>query len=147
MSIQSAQLITRTFAFTMCVMFSACATDTTPDSQLSEPATLSPAPELIAQGQRLFNLHCMACHSVDATGRTDAGPHLAGIFGRQHATHPSWQFAEHVTQYDFVWTQATLRQWLQTPQEMVHDMCLPFRGLRRDSDVDALMAYLLHATG
>ena len=124
------------------VFLSACAIDATPDESFEPVAD----PELVAQGQRLFNLHCMACHSVDAEGRTAAGPHLEGIFGRQIATDGSWVYPEHVAEFDFIWTQATMRQWLVTPQEMVSNMCLPFRGLRRESDVDALMAYLLDAT-
>lgn len=137
----------RTLTFGLCVMLSACATDmdaTSPASNATPTDAVSP--ELITQGQRLFNLHCMACHAVDADGRTDAGPHLEGIFGRQIATQANWVFPEHVAQFDFIWTEETTRQWLETPQQMVHNMCLPFRGLRRDSDVEALMAYLLDAT-
>ena len=125
----------------LCGLLSACAVDATPS-----PAVSPADPELLARGERLFNLHCMACHAVNAEGRTAAGPHLEGIFGRQIATQHSWDYPAHVADFDFVWTQATMRQWLVTPQQMVNNMCLPFRGLRRDSDVEALMAYLLEAT-
>lgn len=151
------------FVLVGCIFVGACALDAASGPSSDSTATNSAATgsantagnfsseaaastELIAQGQRLFNLHCMACHSVDADGRTESGPHLETIFGRQIATHSSWIFPEHVAQFDFVWTEATMRQWLVTPQEMVNNMCLPFRGLRRENDVDALMAYLLDAT-
>lgn len=159
-------MLSRMLVFASSVCLGACAMDTTPESSsdsagnsVTSPtahsvtmATANTAsdsaanPELIAQGQRLFNLHCMACHSVDADGRTVAGPHLEGIFGRQNATEESWLYPKHVAEFDFVWTQETMRQWLVTPQQMINNMCLPFRGLRRESDVDALMAYLVDET-
>lgn len=137
-------------AFAAFSFLAGCATDTQATSvangQVTASSTESKTHEALIRGERLFNLHCMACHSVDAQGRTAAGPHLEGIFGQQVAANTDWAYPAHVAKLDFEWSESRMREWLEHPQEMVPNMCLPFRGLRREADIDALMLYLLSTT-
>lgn len=100
-------------------------------------------PEQVAQGKREF-MRCIACHAMSSEGRTLSGPHLEGIIGRQVAATSSWDFPDHVAQLDFVWTEDRMDRWLQDPQAMVPQMCLPFNGLASAESRAALIAYLQH---
>ncbi|RUO29255.1 cytochrome C [Aliidiomarina sedimenti] len=96
---------------------------------------------LVAQGKREF-IRCVACHSVDADGRAISGPHLEGIIGRQFGDVEGWQFPQHLSEHDFVWTESRMDNWLQDPQAMVDTMCLPFTGLSSEQARAALIAYM-----
>lgn len=97
--------------------------------------------QMYAQGKREF-MRCMACHSMDAAGRMLSGPHLEGIIGREVAAVDGWDFPDHVSELDFVWTESRMDAWLQDPQGMIPQMCLPFNGLANEEARTALIAYL-----
>ena len=63
----------------------ACGGDATPDAFGGDPG-----PDLIAQGQRLYQQNCAVCHGVDLKGTDTGPPFLSPIYAPNH--HPDEAF-------------------------------------------------------
>ncbi len=92
-------------------------------------------------GKKLF-IRCKACHVLTPQERQLAGPHLQGIVGRQAGSLEGFAYGESLAGKTFAWDEAQLDQWLQQPQSVVPGMCLPFFGLRKAEERQALIEYL-----
>lgn len=99
-------------------------------------------PALLEKGAKVFKYRCAACHSMDPNKSQFFGPHLYQIVDREIATVAGYSFPNSVKQLDIVWTETVLEEWLEHPQQMVADMCMPFTGLSKAEDRAALMAYM-----
>lgn len=97
----------------------------------------------IEAGRKLF-IRCAACHSVNPDDRR-TGPHLKGIVGRPVAALPGYRYSDALRAKTFLWDERQLDLLLQNPQAIVPGLCLPFRGLARLEDRQALIAYLRQA--
>lgn len=108
-------------------------------------ATAQPGQDTAAveAGRGLF-LRCNACHSVKASSRALTGPHLEGIVGRPVAAVPGFPYSAMLKDKSFVWTKDRLELWLRKPQKDFPGLCIPFTGLPRKADREALIAYLEH---
>lgn len=103
-----------------------------------------PDPVLIEKGAKVFKYRCAACHTMDPAKRQFFGPHLYQVIDRKIATVDGYTFTDEVKQLDIVWTVDTIQQWLEKPQQLVADMCMPFTGLPKEVDRMALLQYLTH---
>jgi len=112
------------------------------DTKTTQLSTIPNDPAVIEKGAKVFKYKCSACHSMDSSKSQFFGPHLADLIDREIATIDGYIFPEPTKQHDIVWTEETLYKWLENPQELVKDMCMPFTGLQKKEDRDALMAYL-----
>jgi cytochrome c len=92
-------------------------------------------------GKKRF-LHCNGCHSVSAAGSSELGPHLEGIVGRRAGSVSDFAYTPEFSQLDLVWTEAELDRFLQEPQALLPELCMPFKGLRKEEDRAALIAWL-----
>lgn len=114
-----------------------------PQAQSStQTSTIPNDPAVIAKGAKVFKYKCSACHSMDSNKSQFFGPHLADLIDREIATVDDYLFSETTKQHNLIWTEAKVYEWLENPQKMVKDMCMPFTGLPKKEDRDALMAYL-----
>ncbi|MEQ8589426.1 MAG: c-type cytochrome [Thalassobaculaceae bacterium] len=108
-------------------------------------AAAAPDPELVAAGKSVFR-KCQACHAVGDGARHKIGPHLNDIFGRTAGT------ADGFTKYSadmvkagedgLVWNEETLGEFLAKPRDVIKRTKMAFAGLKKDEDVDAIIAYL-----
>lgn len=101
--------------------------------------------DLVARGQEVFG-RCRACHVVEGDERR-AGPTLEGVIGRPAGTVEGFDYSGAMRNSGIVWDEATLAQFLHDPRRTVPDNRMFFAGLRRDSDIAAVIAYLKAATG
>lgn len=97
----------------------------------------------IEAGRKQF-IRCTACHSTNPDDRR-TGPHLNGIVGRPVAALPGYRYSDALRAQAFTWDEGQLDLLLQNPQAIVPGLCLPFRGLTRAEDRQALIAYLRQA--
>lgn len=110
-------------------------------SALASPPGPAPDPALAQAGRKHF-IRCIACHAVRADARPMTGPHLEGIVGRPAAGLPGFAYTDTMRAQDFVWDEARLDAFLESPHELNPGMCLTFAGLPRAEDRAALIAYL-----
>lgn len=98
-----------------------------------------------AWGERLA-MQCRACHTLEKGGPTLLGPTLNGMFGRPAGTSPGFDYSPALASAGFVWTPAALDAWLAAPSQFLPGNRMAFAGIQRESDRNALIAYLLRAS-
>ena len=87
---------------------------------------------------------CAICHIAD-TDKNKVGPSLHGLFGRTAGTHPNFSYSTAMREAGaggLVWDEATLRDYLHTPKAKVKGTKMAFAGLKNDTDITNLIAYL-----
>ncbi|MFA1621649.1 cytochrome c family protein [Rhizobium mongolense] len=87
---------------------------------------------------------CAICH-VAETDKNKVGPSLNRILGRKAATHPNFSYSpamKKAGEGGLVWDEATLRDYLHDPKGKVKGTKMVFAGLKDDSEINNLIAYL-----
>ncbi len=115
---------------------------------LAESEYLAAAPYAGAdrsKGAKLAQV-CRACHSLDEGGPNMIGPALFGFFGTEVGSRDGFEYSAVVRNAGFVWTPRALDAWLAQPGRFLPGNRMTFAGVNRQSDRDALIAYLLETT-
>lgn len=97
-----------------------------------------------AAGQRVFN-QCRACHTPDEGGRNGVGPNLWGVVGRQAASVDGARYSASMRELaatGHVWTIENLRAYIANPKAVVPRGSMSYPGLRNETQMNDLMAYL-----
>ena len=68
------------------------------------------------------------------------------MFGRPAGTSPGFDYSPALASAGFVWTPAALDAWLAAPSQFLPGNRMAFAGIQRESDRNALIAYLLRAS-
>jgi len=109
--------------------------------------TLIAGPALAAgdadQGKKVFN-KCKACHVADAE-KNRVGPHLVGLFGRTAGTVEKFKYSKPMIEKGeagLVWNEETLSDYLKAPRDYVKGTRMAFAGLKKQDDIDNVIAYL-----
>jgi cytochrome c len=87
---------------------------------------------------------CQACHNVDSD-KNKVGPSLKGVIGRKAGTHPGFKYSPAMMkagEEGLVWDEAHLRDYLHNPREKVKGTKMAFAGLKDDTDITNLIAFL-----
>ena len=92
-----------------------------------------------ALGEQVFR-QCAACHAVEA-GQRRAGPHLAGIVGRQAGAVEGFRYSRAMQEADVVWTDEAIAAYLTDPRDFLPGTSKRV-ALRDPSDAADLIAYL-----
>ena len=137
--------ITRTAPVTARFIFNADANAaTTAPASATVQAAASQATGDAAKGKRVFN-KCKACHKLEA-GKNGVGPSLAGIIGRPSGQVEGYKYSDAMEQANLVWTHELLEQYLRKPKDLIPGTKMLFAGLRKDSEIADLLAYLEQET-
>ena len=91
-----------------------------------------------ADGAKLFNQQCSACHAMD---KAKIGPALAGVVGRGAGTLPGYPYSPALRHARFKWTETRLDAWLADPQAMIPGAAMPMKVSEAQARRD-IVAYL-----
>ena len=95
-------------------------------------------------GKKVFN-QCRACHVADQpTNRV--GPHLVGLFGRQAGAVDGFKYSDALKNSGVTWDEGTLGKYLKDPKGFIPGNKMTFAGIRKDEDLENLVAYLKSET-
>ena len=97
-----------------------------------------------AAGKRVFN-QCMACHTINEGGPNRVGPNLHGVIGRKAATKEGFKYSSAMQkkgEENWVWSEENLHPYLRNPREVVPGTQMAFPGLRNDTQLNDVIAYI-----
>jgi cytochrome c len=94
-----------------------------------------------AAGENTFKI-CKACHQIGEGAKNSVGPVLNGIVGRKAGTYPEYSYSDANKNSGITWDEATLQVYLKDPRARVPGTKMSFPGLKKDSDIDNVIAYL-----
>lgn len=97
-----------------------------------------------AAGQRVFN-QCRACHTTEQGGRQGVGPNLFGIVGRRAGSIEGFRYSANMRELateGLTWSDDRLRAYIANPKAVVPRGSMSYPGLRNETQVNDLMAYL-----
>jgi len=92
----------------------------------------------------VFN-QCRACHTINEGGRSGVGPNLWGVVGRRAASIEGFRYSANMrslAEGGLTWTEDRLRAYIQNPKAVVPTGSMSFPGLRNETQLNDLMAYL-----
>ena len=92
-------------------------------------------------GKRVFK-KCKACHSVKED-QHKVGPSLFGIVDASAGQIEGFNYSPALAQSGLVWDKETLGRFLLDPKGVVPGNRMSFNGLRKQKEIDDLIAYLL----
>jgi cytochrome c len=91
-------------------------------------------------GEKVFR-KCKSCHYVDKE-KNKTGPHLVNIIGRAAGSVDGFKYSKAMKDSGLTWDEATLAEFLKKPKAYVKGTKMAFAGLRKDKEIDDLIAYL-----
>lgn len=99
----------------------------------------------MTEGEKAFLL-CAACHNLDKGSGHKTGPNLHGVFGRKAGTAEGFSYSQAVKNSGIVWSEETIRNWLEKPTDYIPGTTMAFIGLKNKKRQDILIAYIKEQT-
>ncbi|WP_040617509.1 c-type cytochrome [Roseibium sp. TrichSKD4] len=97
-----------------------------------------------AKGEKVFK-KCKACHAVGDGAKNKVGPQLNEIYGRAAGSIEGYKYSKAMIAAGtdgLVWDEDSLTQYLKKPKDFVKGTKMAFAGLRKDADMENILAYL-----
>ncbi|MGP6087514.1 c-type cytochrome [Antarctobacter jejuensis] len=116
----------------------------TPDPEptpAAAPAGGALDPELVAAGKKVFG-KCKACHQIGEGAKNRTGPHLNEVVGRAIGGIDGFKYSRTMAEMGGAWDEETLAAFLADPRGTVKGTKMAFAGLKKDADLEAIIAYL-----
>jgi cytochrome c len=93
-----------------------------------------------AAGKKVFN-KCKACHAL-AEGKNKVGPSLFGVLGKPAASVKGFKYSKALMGSGLTWDEETLEKYLAKPKALVPGTRMAFAGLKKEDDIDNVIAYI-----
>ena len=96
----------------------------------------------LAAGETSFR-KCTPCHSIGEDAKNNrVGPALNGLDGRKAGTIDGYSYSPFNKASGIVWSAATFREYIRSPQAMIPRTKMTFAGIRNEQEITDLWAYL-----
>ncbi len=93
-----------------------------------------------AAGEKVFN-KCKACHTLEE-GKNKVGPSLHGVFGRKAGSVDGFKYSKAMTDFGVTWDEGELKKFLADPKGVVPGTRMTFAGLKKEDEIENVIAYL-----
>ena len=94
-----------------------------------------------AAGEKAYAV-CKACHRVGEGAKNTIGPTLNGVAGRPAASVEGFAYSEAMKNAGITWDEAALTEYLKNPKAKVPGTKMAFAGVKDDTKVADIIAYL-----
>lgn len=91
-------------------------------------------------GKKVFK-KCAICHSLEE-GKKKVGPSLHGMFGRPAGSLEGFRFSNAMKKSGIVWDEETVAAYLKDPRGYIPKNKMAFPGLKKQKDLDNIIAFL-----
>lgn len=98
----------------------------------------------VEAGKKAF-AKCKACHQLQA-GKNGVGPTLAGLFGRKSGTVEGFKYSDAMKAKAITWNEETIAAYLADPRGYIPGNKMVFPGIKKQSELADIIAYLKDAT-
>jgi len=95
-----------------------------------------------AAGELVFKRNCTVCHEIGPGAATKVGPELNGVIGRKAGSVPGYSYSDANKGSGITWDEATFSKYIANPRGVVPGTKMTFPGLRNETDIANLLAYL-----
>ena len=95
-------------------------------------------------GKRVFK-KCKACHTVK-DGKNKVGPSLFNVIGAPAGAVEGFRYSDALAGSGLTWDIDTLAAFLADPKAVVPGNKMSFPGLKKQSEIDDVIAYLIDAS-
>lgn len=99
------------------------------------------------KGKKIFN-KCKACHAVGEKAKNKVGPVLNGVIGAAAGQNPDFKYSKALlakAEEGLVWDEDALAAFLTKPKEFMPGTKMSFAGLRKESEIADVLAYIASA--
>ncbi len=96
------------------------------------------------KGAKIFK-KCKACHAVGEGAKNKVGPILNGIIGMEAGANPDFKYSKGMiaaAEEGLVWDEENLTAFLTKPKAFLKGTKMGFAGLKKESDIENILAYL-----
>ena len=99
----------------------------------------------LAAGKSSFN-KCLACHAVGENAKNKVGPELNGLNGRKSGSVAGYSYSDANKNSGLTWDEATFKDYIKDPKAKIPGTKMAFAGIKKESEVNDLWAYLAQFT-
>lgn len=100
----------------------------------------------LERGQMLFQTKCSICHSAVAAEGHSVGPNLNGVVNRKIGSAEGFIYSAAMSGNADSWTAERLDAFLTSPATDLPGTAMPFSGLKKAEDRQALILFLQSLT-
>lgn len=97
----------------------------------------------VEAGKKAF-AKCKACHQLEA-GKNGVGPSLAGVFGRKSGSVEGFRYSDAMKAKAVTWNEETISAYLADPKGYIPGNKMVFPGIKKESELADIVAYLKDA--
>ena len=95
----------------------------------------------VAAGEKVFQ-KCQQCHRIGVGATNFYGPVLNGLIDRKAGTVPGYKYSQALENSGIVWNAESLSKYLKEPRHAVPGVAMTFPGLKNQTDIDDVIAYI-----
>ena len=99
----------------------------------------------IEKGAATFKKKCKICHNFAKGDKSKIGPNLFGIHNMKAGQKEGYKYSKAMAGSGLVWDEATLAGFLAKPKAYLKGTKMSFAGLKKESDIANVIAYLKSA--
>lgn len=96
----------------------------------------------LERGQMLFQTKCSICHNSDAAAGHAVGPNLHGVVARKIGSAEGFAYSAAMSGSTGNWSAERLDAFLTSPATDLPGTAMPFSGLKKAEDRQALILFL-----
>lgn len=95
----------------------------------------------VAKGEKVYK-KCQTCHAIGPGATNRVGPVLNGIVGKPAGKVAKYTYSPAMKSSGLTWNEETLEKYLKDPKGVVPGTKMVFVGLKKDDELDNVIAYL-----